>query len=113
MMHHNGSLAPTRGSAYTTTVAVALQDNLTEAAEVFLILPLECVTGRTEAMGENLVIPAPAIHCSLYTLQHLTYQSLNLEGWCLPVERISTRSRAPVSSSPVKLVDLSCMARLS
>jgi hypothetical protein len=52
MMHHDRSLAPTRGSAYPTTVAVALQDSLTEAAEVFLILPLECVTRRTEAMGE-------------------------------------------------------------
>jgi hypothetical protein len=78
MMHHDGSLAPTGGSAYTTTVAVALQDSLTEAAEVFLILPLECVTRRTEAKGEDLLIPAPAIHCSLYTLRHLTYQSLNL-----------------------------------
>ena len=78
MVHHDRSLAPTRGSAYPTTVAVALQDSLTEAAEVFLILPLECVTRRTEAMGEDLLIPAPAIHCSLYTLRHLTYQSLNL-----------------------------------
>jgi hypothetical protein len=53
MMHDDGSFAPTRGSAYATTVAVALQDSLTQAAEVFLILPLECVTRRTEAMGED------------------------------------------------------------
>jgi hypothetical protein len=78
MMHHDRSLAPTRGSAYSTTVALALQDSLTEAAEVFLILPLECVTRRTEAMGKDLLIPTPAIHCSLYTLRNLTYQSLNL-----------------------------------
>ena len=58
MMHHDRSLAPTRRSAYPTTVAVALPDSLTETAEVFLILPLECVTRRTEAMGEDLLIPA-------------------------------------------------------
>ena len=58
MMHHDRSLAPTRGSTYTTTIAVAVQDSLTEAAEVFLILPLECVTRRTEAMGEDLLIHA-------------------------------------------------------
>ena len=103
MMHHDRSLAPTRGSAYPTTVAVALQDSLAETAEVFLILPLECVTRRTEAMGEDLLIPAPAIHCSLYTLRHLTDPSLNVEAG-VRRSRILTRSLARVSSSPVKLV---------
>ena len=78
MMHDDGSFAPTRGSAYPTTVAVALQDSLTQASEVFRILSLDCVTRRTKAMGEELLIPAPAIHCPLHTLLHLTYQSLNL-----------------------------------
>jgi hypothetical protein len=71
MMYNDGSLASTRGPAYPTTIPVTLQDSLTEPAEVFLILPLECVTRRTEAKGEDFLISAPAIHCSLCTLRHI------------------------------------------
>ena len=99
MMYHEGSLVPTRGPAYPTTIAVALQDSLTEPAEVFLILPLECVTRRTEAKGEDFLVSAPAIHCSLYTLRHIDLSEFKSVRLCSPVGRIST--------SPVKLADLS------
>ncbi|MBB5319317.1 hypothetical protein HDF09_004023 [Edaphobacter lichenicola] len=65
MMHYDGSLATTRGSAYPTAIAVTLQNSLAKPAEVLLILPLKRVARRTEAMRENSFIPASAVHCSL------------------------------------------------
>ena len=71
MMHNDGWLAPTPRPRIPDNNTVALQDSLTEPAVVFFILPLECVTGRTQAKGEDFLISAPAIHCCLYTLRHI------------------------------------------
>lgn len=54
----------------TTSIAVALQDCLTETAEILQILPFECVAGCTETVRENFRISAAAVHHSLYVFLH-------------------------------------------
>jgi hypothetical protein len=45
-------------TAYSTGVSIALEDLLSQAAEILCILPFQRVAGRTEAQGEDLLIPA-------------------------------------------------------
>ena len=68
MMDHDGPLATPGRSAHTTTVSVALQDLLTQAAEIFIVLALQCVAGRAKAMSEYLFVPASAVHSPLHRL---------------------------------------------
>jgi hypothetical protein len=68
MMHHDGALPTSRRSADAAAIAIALQNSFTEPAEILLILPLERVARRAEAMREDLLIPAPAVHRSLNPL---------------------------------------------
>jgi hypothetical protein len=47
VMHDDRTLVATGRSADATAILIALQNLLPQAAEVFLILPLQGVTGRT------------------------------------------------------------------
>jgi hypothetical protein len=69
-MQDYGTLPATRNSRNSATVVITPQNSLAESAKVFLVLPLERVTGRTEAMREGHFIPAPAVHSSLNALLH-------------------------------------------
>lgn len=69
-MQDYGTLPATRNSRNSATVVITPQNSLAESAKVFLVLPLERVTGRTEAMREGHFIPAPAVHSSLNDLLH-------------------------------------------
>ena len=44
-------------TAHPTGVSIALQDLLSQAAEILGILPFQRVAGRAEAQGEDLLIP--------------------------------------------------------
>ena len=70
MMNDNRQIAASRGSAYAATIPITNQNRFAQPAEVFLILPPERVAGRTEAQGEDLLIPAPTIKCPLYAPLH-------------------------------------------
>jgi hypothetical protein len=52
-------------TAYSTGVSIALQDLLSQAAEILRILPFQRVAGRTEAQGEDLLIPEGTANCGL------------------------------------------------
>ncbi len=68
MMDDDRSLAAPGSSTHATTVSVALQNLLTQAAEIFIVLALQCVAGRAKAMSKYLFVPASAVHRSLYRL---------------------------------------------
>lgn len=65
MMNDDGTLIPPRCFADPAAVAIPLQNRLTKATEIFLILPFERVTGCTQPMRKNLQIPATAMQRSL------------------------------------------------
>ena len=61
MMHNNGALIPSRGVTDTAAVAVAFQDRLSQATEVFLILPFQRVAGRAETKRKHLSVTARTV----------------------------------------------------
>jgi hypothetical protein len=52
-------------TTHPTGVSIALQDLLSQAAEILGILPFQRVTGRAQAQGENLLVPAGTANCGL------------------------------------------------
>ncbi len=57
-------------------LAVPSQNLFPVAAEVFLILPFQRVTGRTEAQREDLIFPARAADGPLYQSRHRLHHPL-------------------------------------
>ena len=74
MMNDDGTLIPPRCFADPAPVAISLQNRLTEATGILLVLPFEGVTGCTQSMHKNLQIAAPAMQRSL----DVTFHSLLL-----------------------------------
>ena len=58
-------------SSNAASVVVPLQHFLTMPAEILLILALQRVASRTQALSENLRVPAGAMHHDLSGLLHL------------------------------------------
>jgi hypothetical protein len=57
-------------TAHPTGVSIALQDLLSQAAEIVGILPSQRVAGCAEAQGEDLLIAAGTTNCALYWHLH-------------------------------------------
>ena len=57
-MHDDRSLVPPRGITNPATIAIALQNRFPQPAKTFLILSPEHMTGRTQAQGKHLRVPA-------------------------------------------------------
>ena len=55
MMDDDRALVPSRGVTDAATVAIALQDHLPQPSEVFLLLSLERVAGRTQTLREDFL----------------------------------------------------------
>jgi hypothetical protein len=60
MMDDDGAFLTSRRAAATATVAIALEDRFAKPSEVFLVLPLQRIAGRTEAQRKDLRSPAGA-----------------------------------------------------
>jgi hypothetical protein len=58
MVNDDGTLISARRITHSTAVAIALQHLLPQSAEILLVLSFEGVAGRTEAVREDLYIPA-------------------------------------------------------
>jgi hypothetical protein len=52
-------------TTHPTGVSIALQDLLSQTAEIFGILPFQRVAGRAEAQGEDLRVSAGTAYCGL------------------------------------------------
>jgi hypothetical protein len=66
-MDDDRTLSPPRCTTSPATVAVPLQNLLSQPTKVFLILPLERVASGAETYSENFFVTAAAMECSLNT----------------------------------------------
>jgi hypothetical protein len=69
-MHNDRAFVPSRGVTDATTVAVTLQNNLSQPSEILLILPFQRVAGRTQSQRQDLGIPARTVHDPLDVTCH-------------------------------------------
>ena len=65
-MHDDRALVAAGSIADPAVVAVPFEHLFPQSTEVLFILPLQRVAGRTQALGQNFVVPAPAMQ---YLLQ--------------------------------------------
>ena len=74
MMYSNGPLSTleSRAARHGTAVAVTRENFFSVTAEVFLILPFQGITGRTEAQGENSIVPAGTTNRPLNDSRHMS-----------------------------------------
>jgi hypothetical protein len=70
VMHDDGALIPARSVTDPATIAISLQNGLTQAAEILLILPFQRVAGRTQAQSKDLCVSAWAVHHPLNETCH-------------------------------------------
>ena len=70
VVNNDGSSPVPRHIADAAAVTVPLQNQLSQASEVFLILTPEGVTGRAKAMREDPCPPAPRMHRHLCASLH-------------------------------------------
>ena len=66
MVDDDGAFVPTGSVTHPATLPIALQNSLPQTAEVLLILPLECVTGRAKTHGKHLPITTRTVQRALY-----------------------------------------------
>ena len=66
----DGSLVTTGSITDATTVAVTLQNRFTQATEILLILPFQCVAGRAQSHGQHFGFAAWTVHPSLNETCH-------------------------------------------
>ena len=69
-MNNDGTLIPSRGVTHPAPLAVPLQNGLSQAAEVLIILPFQRVTGRAQTKSKDLPIPARAMQRALNWTLH-------------------------------------------
>ena len=69
-MHDDGALIPARCVTDPAAIAVSLQNGLTQAPEILLILSFQCVAGRAKSQGQNLGIATRTMHDSLKIMCH-------------------------------------------
>lgn len=62
MTHDDGALIPAGGVTDPASVAIAHQHRLSQATEVFFVLPSKRVAGRTQAKSEHLCVSARTVH---------------------------------------------------
>ena len=72
-MDHDRALSASRSSAGPAAIAVSPEHLFPQTAEIFLILPLERVTGGAHAQGEDFPPPATAVECPLSTCPDLLH----------------------------------------
>jgi hypothetical protein len=70
MMHNDGPFIAARGVTNTTAIAVTFQDRFAQTTEVFFILPLQRVAGRTQAQGNDPGVPRMAMYYPLTATFH-------------------------------------------
>ena len=56
MVDDDRAFVPARSVTHPATLPIALQNSLTQAAEVLLILPLERITGLAKTHGKDLSV---------------------------------------------------------
>jgi hypothetical protein len=83
MVDGDGTLISTRCSTNPATVAIPLQDDLSQAAKILLVLLLEHVTGCTVAVRADLLPAATTIERPLDPRLHpLTVRTRNPSPQC-------------------------------
>ena len=71
MVDSNGTLISARCSTNAATVAIPLQDDLSQPAKLLLVLLLEHVTGRAVTVRPDLLPAATTVERSLNSRLHL------------------------------------------
>ena len=69
-MNDDGAFIATGSITDATTVAVTLQNRFTQATEILLILPFQCVAGRAQSHGQNFGFTAWTVHHPLNETCH-------------------------------------------
>jgi hypothetical protein len=70
VMNDDRSLVSARSVTDPAAIAVSLQNGLTQAAEILLILPFQRVAGCTQAQSQDLCVSAWAVHHPLNETCH-------------------------------------------
>jgi hypothetical protein len=67
MMDNDRALPPPGSATDTAAMTVAFQNLLSQAAEIFVVLPFQGITGGTKAERKDLLVSAAAMQRPLHS----------------------------------------------